>query len=319
MASPAVQFVDSGSCLLNLVLGGGYAVGRVINICGDKAVGKTLLAVEACQQFSQIVKNVEDIRYIECEHAFNEIYGKQIGMPPGVKPVSDIQTVEELFKDLDKFCTARKGKNRPALYVIDSLDALSDEAEMKRDISQGSFGAAKAAQLSELFRRQIAIMSDANCTLLVVSQLRDKIGVMFGEKHSRSGGRALSFYASQEIWLAETKKLTRQIKGETRVIGARVRVRCKKNKVGTPFRDAELTVWFSYGVDDEGSMLDYLQEHKVETGDIDLKDVNKSLLDARKSRDRKAVAEINGLLRALVVEHWASVEEGFQPPLTKYA
>jgi len=319
MASPTVQFVDSGSCLLNLVLGGGYAVGRVVNICGDKAVGKTLLAVEACQQFSRIVKKIEDIRYIECEHAFNEIYGAQIGMPAGVTPVSDIQTVEALFKDLEWFCAARKGKDRPSLYVIDSLDALSDEAEMKRDISQGSFGAAKAAQLSELFRRQIAIMSDANCTLLVVSQLRDKIGVMFGEKHSRSGGRALSFYASQEIWLAEMKKLTRQIKGETRVIGARVRVKCKKNKVGTPFRDADLTVWFSYGVDDEGSMIDYLQEHKVETGDVDLKEVNKSLLEARKNRDRKAVAGINGLLRALVIDHWASVEEGFQPPLTKYA
>ena len=317
--TPTVQFVDSGSCLLNLVLGGGYAVGCVVNICGDRAVGKTLLAVEACQQFSQIVKNIEDIRYVESEHAFNEIYAKQIGMPVGVRPVSDIQTVEELFKDLEKFCTSRKGKNRPSLYVVDSLDALSDDAEMKRDISQGSFGAAKAKNLSELFRRQIAHMDGANCTLLVISQLRDKIGVMFGEKHSRSGGRALGFYASQEIWLAEHKKLTKQIKGETRTVGSRVRVRCKKNKVGNPFREADLTVWYNYGIDDEGSMLNYLEEHKVETEGLDLKEVNKSLLDARKSRDRAAVAEINALLRSLVTEHWASVEEGFQPPLTKYA
>src|SRR5206468_8961680 len=109
-----------------------------------------------------------------------------------------------------------------------------DDAEQKREIDDGSYGANKAKKMGELFRRLVADLEEANVLLIVVSQLRDKIGVMFGEKQTRTGGRALDFYASHIVWLAEIGKIKKTIQKVERVIGVNVRARVKKNKVGLP-------------------------------------------------------------------------------------
>lgn len=315
-AREAVRFVSSGCHLLDQVLGGGWAVGRVANIVGDKAAGKTLIAVEACANFARVCRSLDDIRYVEAESAYDEAYGQQIGMPPGVHPVDHIHTVEALFADLEQF--VRRKRNTPALYVVDSLDALSDADEMDRPIEKGTYGAGKAKLMSELFRRIAADIHNSHCALLIVSQLRDTIGVMFGERQKRSGGRALDFYASQVVWLSELKKIERRIKGVDRIIGTHVRARNKKNKVGPAFREADFVLTFNYGVDDEVSCIDYLEKHKAANG-VDLDDIRKQVNEARRNQDRDWLKEINILLHELVDEHWQSVERAAAPAMRKYA
>lgn len=313
-----VQFIGSGCYLLDRVLGNGWAIGRVANLVGDKAAGKTLIAVEACANFMQHVSSPNDIRYVEAEMAYDEEYGRQIGMPEGVHPVDNIGTVEEMFTDLAAFTTARRGKHTPSLYVVDSLDAMSDSAEMDRGIGESTYGTGKAKMMSEGFRRIIADIADANTTLLIISQLRDKIGVMFGEKHTRSGGRALDFYASQIVWLSELNKIQKTVSGSKYVIGTHIKARNKKLKVGVPYREAEMTLWFGYGLDDEGSMLDYLSDNKVlSTAEAD--DYYKNLYEARRLEDREWIEAINSALREMVADHWDSVELQLAAPIRKYA
>lgn len=313
-----VQFIGSGSYLLDRVLGNGWAIGRVANLVGDKAAGKTLIAVEACANFMSYVASPDDIRYVEAEMAYDEEYGRQIGMPDNVHPVDNIGTVEELFTDLQAFTTARRGRKTPSLYVVDSLDAMSDSAEMDRGFGDATYGTGKAKMMSEGFRRVISDIADANTTLLIISQLRDKIGVMFGEKHTRSGGRALDFYASQIVWLSELNKIPKVVAGTKFIVGTHIKARNKKCKVGTPYREAEMTLWFGFGLDDEGSMLDYLTDSKV-LSRAEADDYYKSLYEARRLEDREWIDAINAALREMVSDHWDSTELQLAPPMKKYA
>lgn len=314
-----VKFVDSGSLLLNRALGGdGWAIGRVANLVGDAGSGKTLIAVEACANFLPLVHSADDIRYVEAEMAYDEEYGRVVGMPAEIHPIDHIATVEQLFIDLQSFCKERRGSPTPSLYVVDSLDAMSDAAELDRAIGESSYGTAKAKMMSEGFRRLITSISEANCHLLIVSQLRDTIGVTFGERQTRSGGRALQFYCSQITWLSELKKIPKTLQGVKHTVGTHVRARNKKSKVGIPFKEADLTLWFNYGIDDEGSMLDYLAANKADNG-VNLDDVYKQLVEARHNQDREYVAAINALLRDMVTEHWQTIDMALQPPMRKYA
>src|SRR5262249_54440053 len=125
----------------------------------------------------------------------------------------------------------------PGFYILDSLDALSDEAEKARAIDEGTYAMNKAKQMSALFRRLCQEMAQYNCTLAVISQVRDNIGVTFGDAYTRSGGKALDFYCSQIVWLAQTGKIARTVKGIERIVGVDIKAKVKKNKVGLPFRE----------------------------------------------------------------------------------
>ena len=198
------DFIPTGSFLLNLVLGGGWARKRVANLVGDKSSGKTLLAIEACANFAKHVGEAEDIRYAETESAFLEEYAHKIGMPQAAqltKEEDGIRTVEDWYNDLDAFLKEQTKRTTPCFYVLDSLDALSDDAEADRAFGENTYGTGKAKGVSELFRRKISDIAKADCAMLIISQIRDNIGVTFGETKKRSGGRALDFYASQVVWL----------------------------------------------------------------------------------------------------------------------
>jgi recombination protein RecA len=315
-------FLPSGSVLLDLVLGGGYGIGRIANIVGDRSSGKTLLAIEACANFAMRF-GPDRIRYAEAEAAFDMEYAAALGMPPSVRPSEpgEIPTVEALYRDLAEFLERQDGQT-PCLYVLDSLDALSDEAEVARGFGDATYGTGKAKAMSELFRRLTADIRDKKCLFLVISQIRDNIGVTFGETKKRAGGRALDFYASQVIWLAEIKKIQREISGVKRTVGIQVQAKNKKNKMGKPFRDAKFTLMFGYGIDDEISMLDWLGEYKAEQY---LKDVGSAFMEMRRSitkaragRDREALREFHATLRRATEQHWNMVEEALEPPMGKY-
>lgn len=255
--STGIEFTPSGSKMLDIALGGGWAVNRVINIVGDKATGKTLLAIEAAANFA-IKYPRGKIRYRESESAFLKDYAGALGMPlDRVDFGRDrLDTVEDLFEDIAHY--NRRAKE-PELYICDSLDALSDRSEMERAIDAPSYGAQKAKKVSELFRRMIREMG-SKMTLIIISQVRDKIGVTFGRSTMRTGGRAMDFYASQVVYLAHMGQLKRTIQKIERVVGVSVKAKVDKNKVGLPFREAAFNITFGYGIDDVTSCLTWLKE-----------------------------------------------------------
>lgn len=316
---PEPRFVGTGSMLLDCVLAGtdevgGWARKRIVNVVGDRSTGKTLLAVEACANFA-LIGPVENIRYVEAESAFDADYGEVVGMPPGIHPIDTIRTVEAFAADLTVFCEKQKSNPHPSLYVLDSLDALSDDAEMKRNLGDASYGMQKAKLLSEFFRKITKDVTAANCTVIIISQVRQKINVMFGENKTRAGGNALDFYASQVIWLAEIEKLKRTVSGMDRIIGVVVRIRNRKNKLGPPYREAEQTMLFGYGIDDETSMLRWLMKAKVLSNATAWMD---AVHAARVANDRDRMRQINAELRKLVWDKWAMVEHELAPIGRKY-
>lgn len=261
-ASPKtnLRFIHTGSTMLDLALGGGWVEGRVANIIGDKSTGKTLQCIEACANFAMKYPKGK-IRYRESESAFDNSYAEALGFPLDRIDFGDpLETVEDLFEDLQAIVG---GAKQDELIVCDSLDALSDRAELGRAMDEGTFGAAKAKLLSQLFRRLIALMEKKRCTLIIVSQVRDNIGA-FGHarKWTRSGGKALDFYASQVVVLANTGRLTSTFLGQKRATGIKVKAAIDKNKVGLPYREALYQIRFGYGLDDAQSMVDFLNETK---------------------------------------------------------
>lgn len=319
-AEPATTSVNgvvclpSGSTLLDLVLGGGWAIGRVANLVGDKSTGKTLLAIEACANFARR-HSAGNIRYAEVEAAFDQAYAQTMGMPKGIDYTEEVHTVEEFERDFTKWLDDVKGPN---MYVLDSLDACSSEAEMDRDVGAATFGGEKAKALSTMFRKCAKHARDKECFLLVISQLRDNIGVRFGETKKRSGGHALDFYASQVIWLAQTKRVEKTVKGAKRVVGVDILAQNKKNKIGVPFRRAGMTLMFGYGTDDEMSMLAWLDENKAKVGDSSTDSLRKEVLEARAIQDRKAAASLNAEIKTAVKAHWYAIEDALKPVMSKY-
>lgn len=316
----AIEFIPTGSKLLDCVLGGGWPLGRVVNIVGDKSTGKTLLAIEACANFARKWPN-GSIWYNEAEAAFDLEYAQALGLPKKMLYLStDCNTVEDFFEDLEKKLAESADSNAPGLYILDSLDALSDRAEMGREIDQGSYGAAKAKKMSELFRRCVRKIKTSNVCLIVISQVRDAIGVTFGVKYSRTGGRALDFYASQVVYLAQLGSNKRTIDKVQRSVGVKIRAKCTKNKVGLPRRECDFSILFGYGVDDIAASLEWLDS----IGKLDeFERTNAARLPRflAKLNDMPAdeLASVRAEVDALVIKHWYRIEGEFLPTRRKYA
>ncbi|MFH1741091.1 MAG: hypothetical protein ABIH23_18985 [bacterium] len=311
----SVDLVGSGCALLDCCLGGGWAE-RVVNLVGDKSTGKTLLACELAANY--LVKYpTATVWYREVEAAFDEDYIRNMGIPADKFDMSCTSfSVEDVFEELQRLI----GQRKHGLYVIDSLDALSDRAEIKRGMDEGTYGAEKAKKLSQLFRRLIQGLSTAKIMVLVVSQVRDKIGVTFGERHTRSGGRALDFYASQVVFLSQIKTLKRGVKSVERPVGIQVRAKVKKNKVGLPFRECEFPILFGYGVEDVVAGVEWLVEVKAlsEAG-IDPADARRwsSLRDVARM-DKKDYDVCRRRVSRGVKKVWRRIESDFAPVRLKY-
>jgi recombination protein RecA len=289
----------------------------VSNIVGDKSTGKTLLMIEGSANFVAQYPTGK-VRYREAEHAFDPQYAATLGMPVDRVDFGDpLETVEDLFEDLQKVLKGAKPK-QPELYIVDSLDALSDRGEMERDIDQGTYGTAKAKYMSQMFRRIIGQLDNCDVTVLIVSQVRDKIGAMLGPKTTRSGGRALDFYASQVAYLNHMGRLSRTIKGNKRVTGVKLRAKIDKNKVALPFREAEFQISFGYGIDDAQSCLSWLESVKA------LKEVNCKAGDVGKYLDdlddmsREEHAKEMAFIHEACSRVWYDIEKQFLPRRTKY-
>lgn len=318
-----ILFTSTGCTVLNCVLGGGYAQGRMVNIVGDKSTAKTGLSTEALINF-KIKFPDGHAAYRETEGAYDEAYAEAMGLTLDqidFGPDEPIDTVEKFDKDFRAFLDKCIKDDVPGIYVLDSFDSLSDEDEMKRDLSDGTYGMAKQKKIGIMFRKLNKKIERSKVLLIIVSQVRENINAMFGEKYRRSGGKALDFYASQIFWLAHIGMLKRTVKKVERAYGVTIKARCKKNKVGFPFRDCEFDFLFGYGVDDVAASIKFLYE-------VDrLKDLG---YKASKKADIKAVAdEIKALtgkdytkakrrLDKHVVESWNDIENNFLPKRGKY-
>lgn len=316
----SLQFIPSGSTLLDCVIGGGWPLGRMSNIVGDKSSGKTLLAIEACANCNYLYPDAE-MFYLEAEAAFDKDYAQALGMPiekiDFIEELSDF-TIEGWFEHLESVTAQLAKSGKPALYIVDSLDALSDRAEKGRKIDEGTFGGNKPKMIGQLFRRLTKEIENTQLHLMIISQIRDNIGVSFGEKHTRTGGKAMDFYASQILWLAQLKKLDRTIRKQKRVYGVQIKAKCKKNKVGLPFRECEFPIIFGYGVDDVTSMMTWLDG----MGDTDYKSIFSNLSsvtpDAIKALPMDVRRPLLTQLQEVVVDTWQEIENNFIPKVSKY-
>ena len=303
----------SGCTVLDCALGGGWAESRVVNVVGDNSTGKTLLAIEAAANF--ILKYPEGrVIYNEAEAAFDQSYAESLGFPLEKVLLEDNDTVEGIFGRMEELFSDPV----PTLYVVDSLDAVTDKAEQGRGIDEATYGMSKQRQISSLFRRNIRKLKSSRVTVFIISQVRDKIGATFGNTKTRSGGKALDFYASQIVWLAHIGKVIRTRKEVKRATGVNIKADIRKNKVGVPHREAEFQILFNFGTEDLVSNLRWLKANK-KFGYLDMtqKDGEKLLSGVNKLGDDRYYEELAHSAEA-VKQAWHDIEEDFRPPRRKY-
>lgn len=273
-------FMPTGCTLIDLVTCGGYQAGKIINIVGDTSTGKTYLAIEciasAKQKFGKKLKWFYDNSESGFSFDTNVMYGFDVLTEAMQKNRS--VTVEDFSVNLHKQLKSLKS-DEYLIYVLDSLDGLSSEAERKRDkerikaaeadkdYDKGTYAMEKQKYLSEFFRLRSAEIEDKNCLLIVISQVRHNIGVMFGEQYKRSGGKALDFYAHICLWLAVVEK----IKKKNRMVAVTIKAKTKKAKISKPFRECFFDLIFDYGIDDIGSNIDFLYDLRTCTGNRSIK------------------------------------------------
>ncbi len=274
--TPAVATIPSGSIGLDLALGvGGYPRGRVIEIFGPESSGKTTLALHAIAE-AQRAGGVA--AFIDAEHALDVGYARRLGVALGDLLVSQPDTGEQALEIAEQL--VRSGA--VDLVVVDSVAALVPRAEIEGEMGDAHMGV-QARLMSQALRKLTAVVSRNQATVVFINQIRMKIGVVFGNPETTTGGHALKFYASVRLDIRRTG----QLKDGEQVVGSRTRVKVVKNKVAPPFREAEFDIRYGVGVDRVAEAIDL----GVDRGIVEKSGAHFALAGERIGQGRERAAE----------------------------
>jgi RecA/RadA recombinase len=274
-------YFNTGNTLLDLVVGGaqnvyGYPAGKFINIVGDKSAGKTFLANEMIAfAYHNFDKKKFRWVYDDCEAGYSfdskSMYGFDI-----LQDTKNSTTVEKAFVNISNFAESLK-QDQFGIYVLDSLDSLTSDEQDEQAVDRikavnsgktydkGSYGMGKPKYLSrEFFPQLCSKIQNKNILVVIISQVRENIQPFSFEKYTRSGGKAMDFYAHTVLWLATLKKINK--KGKP--VGVVIKAKTTKSKTSRPFRDCQFSIIFDYGVDNIGSSIDYLFDLRTDKGEL---------------------------------------------------
>ncbi len=246
-----VETSPSGTLSLDLALGGGYPKGRIIEIYGPESSGKTTLALHAV---AELQKQGGTAAFIDAEHALDPQYAARLGVNTNDLLVSQPDNGEQALEIVETLVRS----NAVDIIVLDSVAALVPQAEIDGDMGD-SLPGLQARLMSQALRKLTGIINKSKATVIFINQIRMKIGVMFGNPETTTGGNALKFYASQRL---DIRRIG-QIKQGDDVIGNRVRVKIVKNKIAPPFRQAEFDIMYNEGISTTGDVLDLAVMHDI--------------------------------------------------------
>ncbi|KII78541.1 recombinase RecA [Vibrio renipiscarius] len=247
-----VETISTGSLSLDIALGaGGLPMGRIVEVYGPESSGKTTLTLELIAAAQRVGKTCA---FIDAEHALDPIYAKKLGVDIDALLVSQPDTGEQALE----ICDALARSGAIDVLVVDSVAALTPKAEIEGEMGDSHMGL-QARMLSQAMRKLTGNLKQSNCMCIFINQIRMKIGVMFGNPETTTGGNALKFYASVRLDIRRTGS----IKDGDEVVGNETRIKVVKNKIAAPFKQAETQILYGQGFNREGELVDLGVKHKL--------------------------------------------------------